>query len=575
MLPLLPIALAAAAHPELSTVAEQSGFVRTGRYEEVVALCPTFERAFPENVRCLRFGTTPEGRPMLALAASADGVLDPAAARARKRPVILLQGGIHAGEIDGKDAGFLLLRQLLTGEAGKGVLNGVTLLFVPVFNVDGHERFGANHRPNQIGPEEMGFRVTAQRFNLNRDYVKADSPEMEAMLRLLDAWDPILYADLHVTDGAEFQPGIAVLLEPAQIGAPELRELGKKAEDFIQQKLAAFGPLPFYPSFVDDEDPASGFAHGIGPPRFSHAYWAARNRFGVLVETHSWKNYAERVRSTREACLAMLELGASEGPAWLEAAAAADQADRKGGRKVALSYKPKGKPVTLAFPGYHYDRIPSAVSGKTYVRYDTSRPEVWNVPFWPEMEPAAEVTPPAGGWIVPAAWADVVGHKLMLHGFSYVSLPAQRDLAVRTFRAEEVKFAPAPFEGHHPVTLRGSWKPERRDVPGGSLFVPANQPGRALLTHLLEPTGPDSLVAWGFFDGSFERKEYIETYVLEPAAEAMLKNDPALRAEFQKRLADPAFAGDPKARLDFFAQRHPSWDEVVNLYPVYEVDRKP
>src|SRR5689334_12797161 len=164
-----------AAGPEndLRTVAEQSQFKRTGRYAEVEQLCRKLQRNWSSKVRCSEFGRTPEGRPMLALVVSQDGVLDPAAARSKQRPVVLMQGGIHAGEIDGKDAGLQAIRELLAGSAAPGALRRVTLVFVPVFNVDGHERFGRWNRPNQVGPEEMGWRTTAQNFNLNRDYTKA------------------------------------------------------------------------------------------------------------------------------------------------------------------------------------------------------------------------------------------------------------------------------------------------------------------------------------------------------------------------------------------------------------------
>src|SRR6516162_6552081 len=205
------LAVAATADSPLSTVAQRSGWTETGRYEEVIQLCDAFQKAYPKKVRCKKFGTTPEGRPMLALIASADGAFDANSARRKGRQAVLLQGGIHAGEIDGKDAGFWLLRQLLENKAAPGALSKVTVVFVPVFNVDGHERFGPYNRPNQNGPKEMGWRVTAQNLNLNRDYTKADAPEMVAMLKLMDEWDPVLLADLHVTDGAKFEPDVAVL----------------------------------------------------------------------------------------------------------------------------------------------------------------------------------------------------------------------------------------------------------------------------------------------------------------------------------------------------------------------------
>ena len=161
----------APAHPTLRTVAEQSNQL-TGRYDEIERLCPAYQQTWPDKVRCFEFGRTPEGRPMLALAASADGGLDAASAHRAQRPIVFMQGGIHAGESDGKDAGMFVLRELLDGAIAPGALSAVTFVFVPVLNVDGHERFGRWNRPNQVGPEEMGWRTTAQNFNLNRDSSK-------------------------------------------------------------------------------------------------------------------------------------------------------------------------------------------------------------------------------------------------------------------------------------------------------------------------------------------------------------------------------------------------------------------
>ena len=220
-----PLSHAATAQ-SLSTVSERSGFQRPGRYDEVIALCGAFQKAYPQQVRCVDFGRTPEDRPMKALIVSGSGAFTPQEAKRQGLPVTLIQGGIHAGEIDGKDAGFLALREVLDGQLAKGALGKQVLVFVPVFNVDGHERFGKWNRPNQRGPVEMGWRTTAQNFNLNRDYVKADAPEMQAMLGLVNAWDPLTYVDLHVTDGAKFQHDVSIQVEPAYSGDPELRQAG-------------------------------------------------------------------------------------------------------------------------------------------------------------------------------------------------------------------------------------------------------------------------------------------------------------------------------------------------------------
>ncbi len=426
-----PAPSARPAAPSLVTEAERTGFRRTGRYAEVERLCRAFEGAYPGRARCVRFGTTPEGRPMLAIAASDDGTLDPAAARAKRRPVILFQGGIHAGEIDGKDGGFWALRELLDGAMAPGALAAATAVFVPVFNVDGHERFRRNQRPNQRGPEEMGFRATAQNLNLNRDTMKAEAPEMRAMLALLDAWDPVVQVDLHTTDGAKFQHDIAVVVEPLGASPRRARRRGARPLGELQARLTALGhlPLPFYPAFREDDDPSSGISTEPGPPRFSQSYSAARNRIGVLVETHSWATHAERVRAVHDLLAALFErVSSGSGAGALRAAAErADAASaRLAGVPFALTYR--AGPVSRIFPfrGFAYEKRASEISGGTWTRYDESRPEIWRVPLFDRIQPDLTVTAPEAGYVIPAAHAAWVADKLRLHGVRYQILPEAR-----------------------------------------------------------------------------------------------------------------------------------------------------
>jgi hypothetical protein len=562
----------------LTTTAEASGFERTGRYAEVEALCAAFEQRAPGRVRCAPFGTTPLGRPMLHLVASDDGVLTPEAARARRRPVVFFQGGIHAGEIDGKDAGLMLLRDLLDGKVAPGALAKVTVVLVPVLNVDGHERFGPNQRPNQRGPREMGWRVTSQNLNLNRDYAKVEAPELEAELALLHAWDPILFADLHVTDGAKFQHDVSVTLEPWATGHAGLRAHGRRLRSELFAGLAALGHLPvgFYPSFEKDDEPDSGFAYGWPPPRFANAYWAANNRFSALVETHSWKPYDVRVKATYDVALGFVTLAARDGAAWLDAAAQADTAGAaQAGQDVVLLYAPTAEVRTLDFLGYEYVREPSDVSGKAWIRYDEAKPTTWKVPLREALAPSLTVRAPRGGYLVPPPHAGWVARKLALHGLSFSVLDAPRDAAaVQTFTAATARFRGQSYEGRQTVTLTGAWKDDVQALPRGTLFVPAAQPRLFLAMHLLEPTAPDSFAAWGFFNAHLEQKEYLEDYLTEAFARELLK-DPKVKAEFDARLKDEAFAKDPEARLAFFAARHPSHDRRLNLIPVYRVDRAP
>ncbi|MEP6907610.1 MAG: M14 family metallopeptidase [Pseudoxanthomonas sp.] len=561
-----------AADMPLTTAAERSGFVETGRYDEVIALCKDFASAYPRAVRCIDFGTSPEGRPMKVLVASTSGALDARTARSRGLPVVLIQGGIHAGEIDGKDAGFLALRQILEGKAGKGLLDNLVWVFVPVFSVDGHERFGAWNRPNQRGPEQMGWRTTAQGYNLNRDYLKADAPEMQAMLRLVQEWDPLIEVDLHVTDGAKFEHDVSIQVEPVHAGDEALRQAGRQWRDAVISDLAAQGslPLPYYPSFVVEDDPTSGFEDSVPPPRFSHGYFWLRNRMGMLVETHSWKTYPVRVRITRNAIVSVLQQASLHGKKWLQVAHQADQrSSQHSAMPVPLAYRADEESHLVDFRGYAYTRTPSEISGALMTRYDETTPQLWKIPLRDHVQPSLSVVAPAGGYLVPAAHAAWVGEKLKLHGIEYHMIGAIKAAKVESFLATEATPAAQSTEGRQRMVVKGEWKPDVRDVGAGALFVPIAQPKSRLVMSILEPLAPDSLVGWGEFNNAFERKEYMEDYVAEEVAREMLAKDPALKAAFEQRVKDdPAFASSSAARLEFFYRLHSAWDDSNNLYPV-------
>ena len=563
----------------LRSTAERSNYQRTGRYAEAQQLCRAFAKTWPTTARCFSFGTTPEGRPMLALAASADGTLTAAQARARHRPVLLFQAGIHAGEIDGKDAGFAVLRELLSAHAANSPLAKVTAVFVPVFNIDGHERFGAWNRPNQRGPAEMGWRATAQNLNLNRDYMKADAPEMQAMQRLLNAWDPLVYSDLHVTDGAEFEHDVSITVGPMQDGDATIASTVAALRDGLIADLNAQGSLalPYYPQFVVEDDPQSGFSDTPSLPRFSTGYWPLSNRMAVLVETHSWKAYATRVRIMRNYIHALLTRAASDAGLWQQLVAAADaRAVAIAGQALPVAFATTDKVRNVQFRGYAYERRPSAVSGALMTVYDTHQPLLMTLPMRDDIKATINVTAPRAGYLIPAAEAALLAPKLRNHGIHFSTLANSRSgVALQAWRASNVKLSTSTFEGHAGMTLSGDWANEKRDLPAGSLFVPIAQPKSRLVVALFEPTAPDSYASWGFFAAAFERKEYMEPYVAEQVALQML-HDPAVEKEFNAKLAaDDAFAKNPNARLDFFYRRHASWDERYNLYPVYRLDVAP
>ncbi len=579
LLLLLPLTVIAMTPDDsLLTTAERSAFIHTARYEEAERLCAAYAAKWPDAAHCFDFGTTPEGRTLRALIVTRTGALDAKALHAQQVPVLAWQGGIHPGESDGKDAGFMVLRDLLGAPAKDDPLKKIAILFIPVFNVDGHERFGKWNRPNQVGPEEMGWRTTAQNLNLNRDYMKADSPEMQAMLRLLTEWDPILYADLHVTDGADFQHDVSVQLEPIHQSAVSMRATGIAIRDAVIADLAAKGslPLPFYPNLIEEDNPASGFAESAYHARFSTGYWALRNRYSLLLETHSWKDYKTRVRVTVNTLVSLVQETAAHGAGWLKLAKAADaEAMKLGGKEVELDHDAGPHVTMIDFKGYAYTREPSAISGGLVTRYDPTTPQVWHVPYHDTTVPTLTVRAPKAGYVVAAGYAAPIAERLAAHGISFQTLAAPKPAqALETFRASEAKLAPGTFEGRSMMTVKGTWAAETRALPTGSLFVPIAQPQARVIVALLEPQAPDSFLSWGFFNAAFEQKEYAEPYVAEQIARELLAKDAKLATEFKAKLAsDKAFAASPSARLNFFYRRHPSWDEQYFLVPVYRVDR--
>lgn len=552
--------------PALTSTAELSRYVKTGRYDEAVQLCRDFARAY-SGVRCHEIGKTGTGRSMVALHIQ----------RGAARPVIFIQAGIHPGEIEGKDAGFWFLRDLLDGKVAPGALDAVDVVFIPVLNPDGHERFGPNHRPNQRGPEEMGFRVTDARLNLNRDYVKADAPEMQAVLAAFVRWRPVMLIDLHTTDGAKFEHDISINTSPVAPRADKLDAAANGVLAAVCKRLTELGhlPLPFYPSFREEDDPPSGFDVNEAPPRFSHFYAAARSRLGLLVETHSWRTFRERAESTYHTLQAVFEMAPREAAGWVVAEAAADRADTAlGGSDVPLVWAPTDHKRELAFRGYAYTKSRSEISGAQWIVYDEKTPQIWNVPVFDQLAPRVTVRAPRAGYIVDGGFAPLVAGLLSRHGLRYEKLAGQPRVDVEVFRATKVTHQQSN-EGRTPVELEGTWTREPRALQLGAIFVPIDQPSARLVLHLLEPALPDSMARWGMFNTVFERKEYIEPYVLEQAAREMLASDPALKTAFDEALKDPEFAKSPEQRLNWFYRKHPAWDERLNLLPVYRAEQRP
>jgi hypothetical protein len=547
-----------------ATPCEEGGLEITPRYAETVDWLSALADAAPE-IEMVSLGTSPEGRTIWMVVASREGVSTPDGLEKTKRPTLLVQAGIHGGEIDGKDAGMMLLRDMTVRGTRTALLDGANLLFIPILNVDGHERFAATNRINQRGPAEMGWRTSSRNLNLNRDYSKLDTPEIRAVVQALREWAPDLYVDVHVTDGIDYEYDITWGYNGPHAHSPNACAwLDTYLTPEVATKLEVWGHVPGpLVLAVDPLDPGQGNTGPTFPVRFSNGYGDARHVASILVENHSLKPYARRVLGTVVFLEGVMEVLGRQGQQ-LRRAADADRKSRR--REVPLDWQASGDTTKVAFKGVRSRVRPSAVSGGLRVEW-TGEPVTLQVPLIVEEEPRAAVSRPRAYWI-PPAWSDVVD-RLRLHGITLDRIDEPKEIEVTMYRILDGGIAAKPYEGRVPPTGTPVAERRRETFPAGSVRVPTDQPLGDLAMLLLEPGSPDSFYRLGFFLEILNPVEYAEGYVMEPLASNMLAGDPALAAEFKKKLAtDREFAGDPEARLRWFYERTPFRDERRGLYPV-------
>jgi len=550
------------------TYYEKSGFKKTPRYQETIQYCRMLEKGSPW-IRATSFGKSAEGRDLPLVIASKEGAFSPSKAHRTGKAVILIQNGIHAGEIDGKDACLMLLRDIAITKTKARLLDSVILLVVPIYNVDGHERFSPYNRINQNGPEEMGWRVTAQNLNLNRDYMKADAPETRAWLAMFSLWLPDFFIDCHVTDGADYQFVVTYGMESHQFVSPPLRSWIR--EKYLPQLSSVVtGGVPFarYIELIDPADPMKGIGGGVAPPRFSHDYIYQQNRPGLLIETHMLKEYKKRVDGTYRLIESTLEILNKECASLHLAVRTADDEAAKGlPSPFPLSFATVDTPNgTFHYMGFRQKNEKSDVSGGTWTNYG-KEPFEADIPLYDSVRALVTVELPAA-YLIPMQWGEVIS-RLGLHGVKIERLKKPVKLNIESYRFRNASWHQQPFEGRHMVEYGVDKFTQVKLFPEGTALVRLNQRAARIAVHALEPEGPDSYAAWGFFDGVFEQKEYFEGYVMEKMAREMLAQDPALKKEFESRLAsDTSFAKSPRSRLNFFYQRSPYRDDQMNVYPV-------
>ncbi|MCI0452568.1 MAG: M14 family metallopeptidase [Candidatus Latescibacteria bacterium] len=583
---LLSLLLLAAPADDWTTEFERSGGRLTATYQETIDYCRRLDKA-SKWIRFESFGKSGEGRELPLLIVDKNGDFSAEHAHKRGKAIVLVQAGIHSGEIDGKDAGLILIREMAITRERESLLDHVTLVFIPIYNVDGHEHVAPYNRVNQKGPDNAGFRANATFLNLNRDYMKADAPETRAWLSLWNRWDPDLLVDCHVTNGADYPYVVTYLVEVFENADPGVAAWTR--DRFVPPLGAGMResgfPLVHYVDFRDGHDPKSGLKTWASTPRFSTGYVALANRPALLVETHMLKDYASRVRGTHAILGRTLEIAGREAKDLRRINVEADarsaslwETKPEAGGVVPLRFETDySDSVMIDFEGYEYRPETSDVTGGTWHRYGTT-PVAMRVPLFHRQKATLSVLVPQQYWI-PPQWTDVIA-RLEAHGIEMTRLAAPQTEHTVVYRLLDPKWASTPFEGRHTVTYDVKPFGETRTYPAGTVVVDMAQRRSRIAVHLLNPSAPDALAQWGFFDTVFEAKEYVEDYVMEEIAREMLSDSSfggisrdVFARRFREAMRDTALAGHPERVRAWFYKNSPYAETRVGEYPVVSVSR--
>jgi hypothetical protein len=510
------------------TRAERTNYLETSRYADVIAFLDSL-KGRPE----LSFGSigrTNEGREIPYVIASRPRVSTPEEAAKLQRPIVYVQGNIHAGEVEGKEALLALLRDLTSSRA-PSVLDSVVLIAVPIYNADGNERFGRQeqNRGSQNGPAMVGVRANAQGLDLNRDYIKAEAPETRASLAMFNKWKPDVFVDLHTTNGSYH--GYALTYAPPLNPASPL---GVYTRDSVmpvlrqrmqsRQRFATFD----YGDFISDDTLSKGWVTFDSRPRFGTNYYGLRGKISILSEAYSHDPFETRVKSSYAFVTEILSLVSERGQLLqmlanlrpsspnlirnFEDARVRAPAQRVDAvhRNIPIRARMTARPDSGNLVAEVVERTGDSTRTQPGVprgRRRTGRYVTVKMPVFDRFEPTLNAPMPER-YIIPAADTGAV-RVLREHGItvSVAQTPVAGMDAVANafvFLIDSTIVAPRAFQGHREMRLAGKWRQRAMPVPPGSFIVDTRQPLGLLAVYLLEPQSDDGLVTWNYFDAALK-----------------------------------------------------------------------
>jgi hypothetical protein len=493
-------ATAAPAQEALRTRAETTDYMETSRYADVIEFV---EAVVPQSelLHLSAMGYTLEGRSIPLIVAGRVEDASAEAVHASGKLRIYLQGNIHAGEVCGKEALLMLLREIAAGDHD-GWFDDVVLLIAPIYNADGNERIALGNRPGQNGPYGgMGQRPNAQGLDLNRDHMKLESPEARSLLQMMRDYDPQVSVDLHTTNGTQHayhvtyspplnpntHPAIDSLLRDSWLPTMTERIRAKHGWEYYY-----YGNTPFR------RDAEPGWYTFDHRPRFNNNYIGLRNRIAILSEAYAYASFEERVLATLYFVQEIVAYAGEEATPIRAAITAADEAELPGTDLAVRAAHAQSDSKVDILMGETDDGVHPLTGRRQLMRRDATRVESM-YEYGAFRATATETVPDA--YLVPAELGDVVD-RLRTHGVVLEELSVPTTVAVEQFRVSESELAAREFQGHKEHRLEGEYEAAEVTVPAGTFRVAISQPLGRLAFYLLEPRSDDGLANWNFLDES-------------------------------------------------------------------------
>jgi hypothetical protein len=554
-----------------TTKFEKSNGTETATYSETINFYKKLAKTYPQ-INIQEIGKTDSGYPLHLVLFNTDNNFDLKQLKNSSKNIIFINNGIHPGESDGVDATMLLLRDIVQNTKQTKQLNSIILAIIPIYNVGGALNRNSHSRANQNGPKEYGFRGNARNFDLNRDFIKADTKNARSFANIFTSLNPDVFVDNHVSNGADYQYSITHLFT-------QHNKLGNKLGNFIEQKMrpaienSLLQKNILITPYVNvwGKTPESGFSQFFDSPRYSTGYTTLFNTLGLMVETHMLKPYKIRVEQTYSLMNSVIEFTIQNGKKIKELRKKAVENILKN-KTYPIQYQlNENSFTTLQFKGYKGRYIPSKVTTGKRLFYDETKPYTKPINYYNQFKPTKYINIPKA-YILKKAWWKVL-NRLKENHIKYISIKKDTSINVITQHIKDFKTSLKAFEGHYMhYNTEVTQTKQQVTFSKGDIYIPVNQSGARYLFETLEASATDSFFNWNYFDTILQRKEGYSPYVFEDIAAQFLKENPSIKEALKNKIeSDVDFAKSPKDQLDFVYKNSPYYEAAYLKLPIYKV----